>query len=206
MLHVFIPLKKSVRFPGKNARLAAYTRAWLAQELLYIPVPAAVWTVGDASERGDFPFLWQHIPVSTGSQQGDLAAACQHVESLTPQGNAYVLLQLTQPLRKRGLLRQVLAALAEQEPVITASRRPAADWRRLATAGSHAPHPQDDIALHLDGQVYAWRTTAGLQAIYDPSAEKAIVDSGQSWGVCDIDYEADLPPALTSMAAHLLLN
>lgn len=209
MITIFITVKDSFRYPGKNTLLAPYTRAWLCQELADIKDPGQVLTCGPLSARPtSLPSTWEHYDTPHGlSQYTLLSQAMQHVQPT--QGDLFVLTQLTQPLRCRGLLPRFLDALRHAplgQPAVTVTPRHSSDeWRVISPSGGWAPAPEHPChELMVDGQLYGWRSQDELSNIYSPAAPKATVLSGQTWGYVDIDYSDDMPPALSAMAASLL--
>lgn len=200
MIHILLTVKKSERFPGKNKLLWPYSRLWLAQEMLYLPDRVECWWVGDPAEiPADAPPLWQVLDIKTGSHRGDIEEACRHIAW---QDNAakFVLIQLTQPLRSRGLLRRAVTALDAAEPVVSVTYRRPEGWR---IPGSTAKK-SEAFRAHVDGQIYAWKTPAGLDAIFDSPERCNYLDSCQQALIADIDYPADLPPNLPGLAGALL--
>lgn len=211
MITIFITCKDSSRYPGKNNLLAPYTRAWLCQELADIKAPVQVLTCGPLSARpAGLPSTWEHFDTPHGlSQHTLLCLAMQHVQAT--QGDRFVLAQLTQPLRCRGLLSLFLDALRHApagQPAVTVTPRHTSDeWRVILPSGGWVSAPEQPAhELLVDGQLYGWRTYDELANIYSPSSPKATVLSGQTWGYVDIDYSDDMPPALSAMAASLLYS
>lgn len=202
MIHVLITVKPSTRFPGKNARLAGYTVGWLAWEILHTEEAVQVYTVGARQELpGDLPPGWQHIECSTGSHRGDI----EHAEAriVTAPGDVMILAQLTQPLRRRGLLGDVAGMARLHGCAVTGCQSRREDWRALTDTGAWAAHKGGRTVLH-DGALYGWQP--GLVGkIFDAAAEHGVVINYAGQPV-DVDTPADVPHALAGAFAELLVG
>ncbi len=202
MLHVLITVKPSTRYPGKNARLAGYTLAWLAWELLHEAEPVQVWTVGARAELPELlPPAWRHIECATGSHRGDI----EHAEAVIcpAAGDVLVLAQLTQPLRRRGLLHEVAACTREHGCTVTGCLGRQDDWRTLGEGGRWQPQKGQRVLLH-DGALYGW-LPGKVGAIFTPGAEHGVVINYAGQPV-DVDEAADMPLDLPGGFMRLLLN
>lgn len=205
MLHILLTVHPSTRLPGKNAALWPYTRAWLAQELLYLPEPARVWAVGTPSELGEpLPPAWRVIPCAAGSHMGDLQQA---ERAIAPAADdVCVLPQITQPLRRRHLLSDMAEAARECGSAVSCIRTRCEPWRMLADSGAWGSHAAADAAARpalLDGACYAW-LPGRVADIFDPAAPHARVINYDG-PLVDVDEAADVPSWLASAFADLLL-
>lgn len=208
MIHVFITVKESERFPGKNRILAPYTITWLLNESAYIDDEVAVYTVGKRSELPlVLPKKWKHIPTACEDHLADL----EHAESVIQpaDGDVCVLLQVTQPIREQYLLTRAIDCIkAGNECCITASVHANDTWRKIIQNGAwtckHTNYYRDSI-FKLNGQLYAWKP-GNVGAIFDPACPHKVLRTNSSWGIVDIDYKQELPPALASMWASVLLD
>lgn len=208
MIHVFITVKESKRFPGKNRLLAPYTIAWLLNEAAYIDDEVAVYTVGKRSELPlVLPKKWKHIPTACEDHLADL----EYAESLIQpsDGDVCVLLQLTQPIREQYLLTRAIDCIkAGNECCITASAHVEDTWRKIVQNGtwdSKNNRDYEESIFKLNGQLYAWKP-GNVSAIFDPYCPHKVLRTNSSWGIVDIDYKQDIPPALASMWATVLLD
>lgn len=200
MIHVLITVKPSTRCPGKNAELARYTVPWLANELLHTPEEVRVYTVGVRTELpDDLPQSWQHIECATGTHRGDVEYA--EAQILPAAWDVLLLVQVTQPLRRRKLLADVAAMARRCGCAVTACKVRQGDWRTLTTRGSWADR-KGPYALHHDGALYGW-LPGKAALIFEPAAEHGVVINYDG-PVVDIDTAADVPPALTAAFAELL--
>lgn len=208
MIHVFITVKKSERFPGKNRLLAPYTITWLLNESAYIDDEVAVYTVGKRSELPlVLPKKWKHIPTACEDHLADL----EYAESLVHPAadDVCVLLQVTQPIREQYLLARAIDCIkAGNECCITASVHAEDTWRKIIQNGAwtckHTNYYRD-ASFKLNGQLYAWKP-GNVSTIFDPSCPHKVLRTNSSWGIVDIDYKQELPPALASMWASVLLD
>lgn len=208
MIHVFITVKESERFPGKNRFLAPYTITWLLNESAYIDDEVAVYTVGKRSELPlVLPKKWKHIPTSCEGHLADL----EYAESLIQpaDGDVCVLLQVTQPIREQYLLASAVDCIkAGNKCCITASVHVEDTWRKIMQDGTWTCKNNSDYKesiFKLNGQLYAW-SPGNVGAIFDPSCPHRIIRTNSSWGIVDIDYKQELPPALSAMWAVTLLD
>lgn len=208
MIHVFITVKESKRFPGKNRLLAPYTITWLLNEAAYIDDEVAVYTVGKRSELPlVLPKKWKHIPTACEDHLADL----EYAESLIQpaDGDVCVLLQVTQPIREQYLLTRAIDCIeAGNECCITASVHANDTWRKIIQDGAwtckHTNYYRDSI-FKLNGQLYAWKP-GNVGVIFDPACPHKVLRTNSSWGLVDIDYKQELPPALDSIWASVLLD
>lgn len=208
MIHVFITVKESARFPGKNRFLAPYTITWLLNESAYIDDEVAVYTVGRRSELPlVLPKKWKHIPTACKDHRADL----EYAESLIrpADGDVCVLLQVTQPIREQYLLTRAVECIkAGNECCITASVHVEDTWRKIIQDGAWAGRNTRDYKesiFKLNGQLYAWKP-GNVGAIFDPSCRHKVLRTNSSWGIVDIDYRQELPPALSAMWADAILD
>ncbi len=204
MIHVLITVKESSRFPGKNRKLAPYTIAWLLSEMAYSEESVRVYTVGKRSELPlRLPVGWKHIPTACMSHREDVETAERQIQPAA--GDVMVLLQVTQPLRRLGLLEQAVRCIhAGNACCVTAAEMPVANWRVVNNNGSWGV-PQKGNQLIADGQLYAWQPGRAAE-IFHPQARHMIILTPHRWGMIDIDRPEDMPPGLSAMAAELLLT
>ncbi len=202
MIHVLITVKPSVRFPGKNRRLFHYTAIWLAYEIMNLQEPVQVWTVGARGELPEhLPPTWRHIQTATGTHKGDIEEAMRQIAP-NAENDIFVLLQLTQPVRRAGLLANIVDAAFCRGVAVSASTAEINGWRTLSGEGSwdfnKTPH-----AKMIDGACYAWRPRY-LEEVFDPEARHGYVMNTN--GIVDVDYKSDLPAGLAAMWAETLLK
>jgi hypothetical protein len=208
MIHVFITVKESKRFPGKNRLLAPYTITWLLNEAAYIDDEVAVYTVGKRSELPlVLPKKWKHIPTACEDHLAD----SEYAESLIQPAADDVCVQLlvTQPIREQYLLSRAIDCIkAGNVCCITASAHVEDAWRKIAQNGTWAGKIKRDYReaiFKINGQLYAWKP-GNVSAIFDPYCPHKVLRTNSSWGIVDIDYKQDIPPALSSMWASVLLD
>lgn len=176
MIGILITIKPSVRFPHKNELLAPYTIEWLKGEDL---TDCVVYSVGD---RTEFPQVYNHIECSTGSHRGDIEYAVNQL----PWCDYFVLLQVTQPIRRKGLLADAKAMLTENKVVISATSMDS--WRCLSLDGQWNTKG-DEQSYFIDGALYGFHRSK-VAEVFDNTAPHCIVLNKKSLLV-DIDYPQD---------------
>lgn len=202
MVHVLITVKPSSRFPGKNARLVGYTVAWLAMELLHMVEPARVYTVGSRTELpAVMPLGWEHIECKTGSHRGDIDHA--EAQVAPAPGDVMILAQVTQPLRRMGLLADVAMLARRKGCAVTACDARQEDWRTLTAAGTWNACKGRRTMLH-DGALYGWQP-GKVGMVFDAAAPHAVAINYPGQPV-DVDVPADIPHALPAAFSELLLQ
>lgn len=204
MIHVLITVKESTRFPGKNRRLAPYTILWLLNEIAYLQESVQVYTVGERSQLPlRLPVGWQHISTNGKIHREDVEYAEQQIAPAAE--DVMVLVQLTQPLREHSLLERAVRCIqAGHTACVSAAEQPADAWRTVSPTGTWEPKQKAD-RLIVDGQLYAWKPGHTAE-IFNPQARHMVILSHHRWGLVDVDTPEDIPPALSSMAAELLLT
>lgn len=202
MVHIFITVKPSTRLPGKNARLAGYTIAWLAMELLYTTEPVRVYTVGARSELpARLPTNWRHIECLTGTHRGDLEQAER--AAAPAAGDVCILVQLTQPLRRCGLLADVVEQTRSHGCAVTVCNGRQDDWRTILPGGRWQQTKGQRVALH-DGALYGWQPGKAAD-IFTPCTPHAVVVNYTGQPV-DVDTAGDVPPGLPGAFVNVLLT
>lgn len=202
MIHALITVKPSTRFPGKNARLAGYSVGWLAWEILHEEESVQAWTVGCRAELPGFlPPGWRHIECATGSHRGDI----EHAEAVIrpAAGDVLVLVQLTQPLRRRGLLHDVVARARERGSAVTGCLGRQEDWRTVQPGGRWQSQKGQRVLLH-DGALYGW-LPGKVEAIFSADAGHGVVINYTGQPV-DVDEPGDIPCSLAGAWAEMLLR
>lgn len=204
MIHILVTVKESSRFSGKNRKLAPYTIVWLLTEIAYCAEPVRVYTVGKRSELPlRLPVGWQHISTPCNNHKEDVELAEQYIHPAVD--DMFVLVQLTQPLRERGLLERVVNCIrAGNTCCITAAQQPTTSWRVLNYNGSW-DQAQKETQLLADGQLYAW-SPGHVAEVFNPKARHTVILTQHRWGTVDIDAPEDIPPGMAAMAAELLLT
>ena len=196
MIHVVITAKPSTRFPGKNKCLAPYTIAWVERERTLTAEDVQVYTVGSRSEfPEELPESWQHIECAEGSHLADLSHAENEIAPL--RGDVFVLVQLTQPLRRTGLLPDIVNAVraGRYGTAVTYVVQPSTSaWRVLSAEGSWARLKTPEPLRLLDGACFAW-LPGRLPDIFIPHTPHAAVYN-YTGDVVDVDYPSDIPADL----------
>lgn len=196
MIYVVISAKPSTRFPGKNKRLAPYAIAWVERERTLTAEAVQVYTVGFRSEfPEELPEDWLHIECSEGSHKADLAHAEEEVVPV--RGGVFVQVQLTQPLRRTGLLQDLANAVraGRYGTAVTYVVQPSTPaWRVLSAEGSWPRCKTPEPLRLLDGACFAW-LPGRLPDIFIPHTQHAAVYN-YTGDVVDVDYPSDIPDDL----------
>lgn len=201
MIHVLICNKPSTRFPGKNELLFDYTYIWLLGELSLIDEECSVYTVGKRLNV-DTPRAWTHINTPCNNHHEDIRMAMEAINA--DDSDVYVLPQLTQPLRRRGLLSEAIDKMREFGlPVISASRSRIDEWRELDMLGRWKKQDASGKRLIYDGALYVWNNK-NFKHVFDNSSPHTIVENVDC--VVDIDYKEDIPANLNKMWADLMIR
>lgn len=201
MIHVLICNKASSRFPGKNELLFDYTYIWLIRELSLIDEECSVYTVGKRLDI-ETPRGWTHINTPCNNHHDDIRMAMAAINA--DDSDAYALPQLTQPLRRRGLLSGAVDKMREFGlPVISASRSRIDEWRELDMLGRWKKQDASGRRLIYDGALYVWNNK-NFKHVFDNSSPHTIVENVDC--VVDIDYKDDIPVNLNKMWADLMIR
>lgn len=207
MIHVLITAKESRRFPGKNGLLWEYTAAWVAAEAAGPAEPVRVWFAGEVPEGVRVPRWWRVLELR-GEDHHELQAAMERavLEECGDEGEpVFVLAQLTQPLRRRGLLGDVAYAARAWGAAASFCVGSVRDWRLVT--GEGWGEPVDDVARYLDGALFAWRP-GRLKDSWRPGVgfdRRGMVMNFRG-DVCDVDAPGDLPLGLELAWARLMLG
>lgn len=201
MVHVIITVKPSSRFPNKNKILANYTIVWLLTEIAYLKENVNVYTIGYREELPDkLPTDWKHFEYHNKNHQKVLEYAESVIES--KDDDIFILAQLTQPIRRRGLLKDVIES-AKQNSTITACYAPDNNWRIVNKNGGW-DNSTKEYKLFYDRALYGWKQ-GNLNSIFDKDYEHSIVINHNQLPI-DIDYINDIPIGLNEMFAKIMLN
>lgn len=207
MIHVFVTAHESVRFPGKNGRLWDYTAAWLAAEAAGSAEPVRVWFGGDVPEGVRVPGWWGVLRMRADDHhvlQGRMERAV--LRRCGAEGEpVFVLAQLTQPLRRRGLLGDVAASCRTFGAAATYCPGRDHGWRRVSAEGWDAP--DEGRGLFFDGALFAW-CRGHLGDSWRPGVpwtRRGLV-CNYAGPVVDVDAPGDLPGWLDAAWAGLMLG
>lgn len=179
---------KSTRFPGKNALLWRYTRRWLGRELRLLAshgyrAEVVLLLPPGKSLRG-FRSL-----VNDGSDQRELIPAALR-ELGKPEETFFCIAQLTQPVRRCGLLLDALEKLKGAESrffVTSCVCWPRGEWRwGLTDEGRRQVETRQDVAAQMDGALYAWQGNrcpvwSGVPSVMVLNYIGPVVDVDYAW-------------------------
>ena len=206
MIDVFVTAKESERFPGKNGLLWRFTEAWLAAEAGAAREGVRVWFAGDVPDGVRLPRWWRALDL----RAADHHALQQEMEREVLRRRScempvFVLAQLTQPLRRRGLLEEVAAAARGFGAAATYCAGRLDGWRRVSADGwgEHA----DERGLLMDGALFAWRPGRMNDSwrARVPWSRRGLV-CNYAGPVVDVDERGDLPGWLDAAWAGLMLG
>lgn len=208
MIHAIITIKPSDRYPGKNAMLREYTACWLAAETMDSTEQVHVWLAGDTEgwPVSAVPTKWHNLHVQNDNHHALLQEVEDALQSIgmLAANDVLVLCQLTQPLRRRGLLADVVRGARALGAAATYTVAPLDTWR-LVHAGGWEPHAGCDARWH-DGALYAWTPGHLADAVRpDTHCSRRMMICNYHGPVVDIDRREDVPPALAAQWAELML-
>lgn len=188
---ILIPwLKDSKRFPGKNGLLWKYTWTWLERELRETLMKGLRVTVRVLVAPGK---KIHGVPCLEFDGQGDRVPVDEVLDVLDkPENTVFVLLQLTQPVRKRGLLfnavSKVAAASSRGRFVESAVVWTRDVWRW--EPGAKQIDAREDLEVIYDGALYAWQ--GNHCTIWDGKEPLPVLN--YRGPVVDVDYEFQFCP------------
>lgn len=184
--------KKSERFPGKNKLLAHHTVDWLNEELKNLPPEWEVKVVELVS-----PWTEEYI---SPYQKFDVPYENEHYKSLEylqkhVEVDLHIHLQVTQPKRRCGLLKDAIETLIMTKADVVSSYvswRNDLSWRELKRNGERIMFDKelrsDEHKTFYDGSIYVAKD---LSKIFDTDATWDWVFN-YSGPVCDIDYREEI--------------
>lgn len=156
--------------------------------------------VGDETELDWIPEYCNFLHAECKSQRDDLKLAEEFY--CNPLN---VLLQLTQPVREKGLLKRTLDLLvATKKTVVSATEGYDDSWRKIDENGIWLPK-KDERVLHHDGVIYAWEQ-GHVDDIFTREQEHTVVVSSKRFPLIDIDYEGNIPENMNELYALSLLG
>lgn len=190
-IHIIIPVKQSHRYPGKNRALYGFTLQWLYQELLDNPeLQYTLTIVGDPKEVPYLPENANILVTDCKSQYYDILTAARQYN----EADIFVHLQLTQPVRQRGLLKKAIQAYLDTHiPVISATMMYDESWRVLNKHGNWKGNCKDydKKVAHYDGAIYVWQPD-NLKNVFNKDAQHIVIIQDLPW-LIDVDYKDDVP-------------
>lgn len=186
MINIYITVKHSTRFPGKNKLLFPATQSWLMEELPTLTEPYKIHIVGQVDELEGYLDGFSLVECHTGSHRGDLEYAVE----VTQPDDVSILIQLTQPVKRRGLLNDVIEHTRAYGVAITGCVYE--QWRTLDIKGHWGNKDDKTHVVMHDGALYGWMP-GRLGDIFDHDATHAVVINHNGLPV-DIDYKEDLLP------------
>lgn len=147
-------------------------------------------TVVAVGDKTELSFPVQFIEAPCVSQQEDLQLA----EDTYP-ADVHVLLQLTQPIRERGLLLRTIEQFKENgRTIISGTLMPNMCWRAVDENGVWSPKKGGRTVYH-DGVIYAWGRGM-LHEVYERETPHDLIISSERLPLVDIDYREDIPEDL----------
>lgn len=210
-LFITVPWKASKRFPGKNLLLWPYTVRYVADSLPAVEgmFTDIVWCIvarddgdtlpdiGAAAETAGIPLLV--FKAHGSSHMEDMWEWSESVG--VSDGDVVIMLQVTNPVRRPGLLRDAAEAAADGGVVRTYTRCDNVSWLALDNPDSRPDSPSVDV---FDGALFAARGgDMSWVGTRDPRPCTYIFN--YSGPVCDVDtedqFDTGLIAALSAMAA-----
>lgn len=203
--------RNSRRNPGKNERLYSFTRTWLEKEMeryadLYdVEVMELV--------RPDAPKVWQTetLPGGEWTYSGHQPFE-QHVREVDYASRLFsrkmdvlVLAQLSQPVRRPRLLRDVVRATLARPRQVTETYVLSIDerWREVVAFKAKEHLPARRVRL-LDGALYGWSPRhVPVEDVFSPCLRRNWVCHYEGYPI-DIDFPwQEVPGVFTAMNEYL---
>lgn len=203
IINIIIPnTKESTRLKNKNRMLRDYTLQWLAKEIPTIESQeqiAIVWELRNknvpVNTENDKQYSFKIYPLFVPDEySNDMKPLLKWCEKRI-KGDVNVLLQLTQPLRREGLLSDTITTLDNNPKLLVASYAevPGERWRIIHDnrwlEEYRNTNESDTIKLY-DGSIYAWDTDYKCAAcLWNFKQKKSFVKNTEY--LVDIDYQKD---------------
>lgn len=203
IINLLIPnSKESSRCPNKNRLLRKFTLEYLQRELPLIETEdkiCLVWELRnenvpvDDSEDAKYTFKVNPLYIPDKFSE-DMKPLLKYAESRI-KGDIYVLLQLTQPVRREGLVKDVIDQVIEDSTRLTTTYAeiPGETWRVITNGNWNEAlrHKPDASSIKLyDGACYGWSADVGSKCLWQWHRRKNFVKNGEK--VIDIDYPQEL--------------
>lgn len=209
-MFITVPWKASARFPGKNLLLWPYTARYVADS---IPTVEGMFT----------DILWYIVARDDGEQLPDTSSAedaagipltvfkahgSSHMTDMqewsesigVADGDVVVMLQVTNPVRRPGLLRDAVDAAARGSIVRSYTRCDNTAWLDLSAPGPRPSAPTIDL---LDGAVFAAQG-GDMSWVGERDPRPCTYIFNYRGPVCDIDtpdqFDEAMVHALSQMA------
>lgn len=201
MINIIITnTKESQRFPGKNDKLIKYTMEWLNEELNDLNDPNVhVWyflreTMTDHKchqyiINDNFHVVYTPDDKTSDSHR-DLFDWIQSNVIVDPK-ERFIQVQLTQPVRRKGLLKDVIKAIDDENLVLTYTQFDDMRWREIMDKGSlpwdYRQKDEKEYKCYYDGAIAGWTgDVSKLFRLYDEKVPKCWIKNTVT-PVCDID-------------------
>lgn len=185
--------KESERFPGKNDLLLDNTINWLLDEIQDFTEDenVHVWYIlrEGSNFNGSFDFNNCHIIFSPNDSTSDSHKKLfKWFESKYGMpGDVYVQPQLTQPIRRSGMLREAVDAVTSDNVVLTYTLWGSSAWRMVDNGTlENESDRNDDIHRFYDGALYVWMGDS--DKIFDLRNQNKVWVKNYCGPVCDIDH------------------
>lgn len=185
--------KESERFPGKNDLLLDNTINWLLDEVQDFSEDENVhiWYISRVGSgfNDSFDFNNCHIVFSPDNSISDNHKELLQWfdESYGKQDDVYVLLQLSQPIRRNGMLREAVDKVEDDNVVLSYTMWGSNAWRVVDNGTlEHESDRDDDIHRFYDGAIYVWKGNSAK--IFDLKRQKKEWVHNYVGPVCDIDH------------------
>ncbi len=196
--HVIITdCKESQRFPGKNGLLKEHVAEWLMEE--YVPDNMHVWYVlredENFTQQVDFD-NWHVLFCPDAKEMDDHKKLIKWIwQEIAEDDDKGILLQLTQPVRKQGLLMETEELIELDNVVVSYTEWTNEHWRMVDNGTLEFVGERDEEVSHkfFDGAVFGWQ--GNPEKIFDIVNQKKTWVENYIGPVCDIDrpwqYSAD---------------
>lgn len=203
IINLLIPnSKESSRCPNKNRLLRKYTLEYLQRELPLIEAEdkiCIIWELRNENvpvdTAGDEKYSFKVNPLYIPDKYSeDMKPLLKYAESRI-KGDIYVLLQLTQPERREGLVKDVIEKVIDDDTKLTTTyaETHGEAWRVIINENWQEQirnRPEANTIKLYDGSCYGWSADVGSKCLWQWHKKKNFVKNGEK--VVDIDFPEEL--------------
>lgn len=203
IVNIILPnSKESERCPNKNRALRKYTLDWLESEIPTIEdenTIAIVWELRNKNvpvdTTNDTKYTFKINPLFIPDEHSnDMRPLMKYTEKYI-KGDVNILAQLTQPMRRDGLLKDVVNSVLN-DPIkltVTYAEMRGESWRVIINDNwteALRSTPEANIIKLYDGALYGWSSDITSKCLWKHNKRKNCVKNTSQ--VVDIDYPHQL--------------
>ena len=182
--------KESRRFPGKNRLLAQITFDWIQEEIKDLKEPVEVYYIqreNSLSVPLKFDnFNLVYCPDESADVHLEVFKWFERTYGATDA--TYVQLQVTQPNKRKGLLKDILDKVTDDNMVLAYSVWDNEHWRIVdnGTLEFEDERSTSGLSKFYDGSVCAWR--GPVEKLFDLKNQRKVWVENSFAPVCDVDH------------------